>query len=413
MLTDIQRRRGSRDRSQGRSRLHAACSALVAAVLACPVAAGAATLRLDAVVMSGLASPRGLAFGPDGSLYVAEAGSGGNGTTITAGSGQQVSFGRTSGISRLQAGTQERIVSNLPSLANASGGDAAGAHDVAFDESGRLHAVIGLGADPAQRDEELAEEQGAELLGTLVAFDNGDPAIIADLAAFEAANDPDGAGPDSNPFGLVSRGGDFLVTDAGGNDVLSVDGSGTIRSEAVLDPAPNPNFPGLGGPTYQAVPTGAALSADGALLFGQLTGFPFVQDAAQIFSLDSGILSIAASGLTNIIDVAFGIDGTLYALELDSDSLLGSGTTGALYSIGTNGTKELLFSGLQAPTGLAVGAGGRFFVSVDGFSPTNGSVIQLAPVPLPAAFPALLSGLVLLGAWRLRQGAGSPAPTGA
>jgi hypothetical protein len=38
-------------------------------------------------VMSGLVSPRGLSFGPDGGLYVAEAGSGGNGTSIVLGSG--------------------------------------------------------------------------------------------------------------------------------------------------------------------------------------------------------------------------------------------------------------------------------------------------------------------------------------
>jgi glucose/arabinose dehydrogenase len=38
--------------------------------------AGAATTR---VVMSGLDNPRGLAFGPEGALYVAEAGRGGPG----------------------------------------------------------------------------------------------------------------------------------------------------------------------------------------------------------------------------------------------------------------------------------------------------------------------------------------------
>ncbi len=36
------------------------------------------------VYASGLEGPRGLAFGPDGTLYVAEAGLGGNNTSATA-----------------------------------------------------------------------------------------------------------------------------------------------------------------------------------------------------------------------------------------------------------------------------------------------------------------------------------------
>lgn len=383
------------------------CAVLTAfATLVGPVAASAATLRVEDTVMSGLTAPRGLAFGPDRALYVAEAGSGGNGPAITTGSGAQVSFGRTGAITRLHAGTQERIAEDLPSLAGPSGAEAIGPQDLAFDASGMLHALIGLGADPAARDTALSGEDGAELLGTLVAIDGGTPAIVADLAAYEAVNDPDGAGPDSNPFGLASRNGGFLVTDAGGNDVLAIDGAGAIRVEAVLPAAPNPLFPDLGGPTFQTVPTGAAIGPDGALFFGQLTGFPFVRDAAQIFSLDGDGLSIAASGLTNIVDVAFGTDGILYALELDSDSILGPGTTGALYSIGLDGAARLLFGNLEAPTGLAIGAAGEFYVAVNGYSPTDGSVIQLAPVPLPAALPALAGALVLLGAWRSRRSAG-------
>src|ERR687898_508357 len=59
---------------------HLVCATLVAALallatLSTPVAA-ASTVT---VVMSGLDNPRGLAFGPQGALYVAEAGRGGDG----------------------------------------------------------------------------------------------------------------------------------------------------------------------------------------------------------------------------------------------------------------------------------------------------------------------------------------------
>lgn len=389
----------------GAGRVGAVCLALAFAALTAPIAAEAATLRFDKTVLSGLVNPRGLAFGPDGALYVAEAGRGGDGPAITAGSGQTVFYGETGAVTRWQAGIQQRIAEDLPSLAGAGGNEAAGGpQDVAFGANGVLYALIGLGADPAVRDTGLSGEARAALLGTLVSLGNDTPAVVADLAAFEAANDPDGAGADSNPFGLAARDGGFMVTDAGGNSVLSVDGSGAISVEAVLSPAPNPLFPGFGPPTYQGVPTGAALGLDGSLLFGQLTGFPFPDDAAQVFSIYEGTLSTVASGLTNIIDVAFGTDGTLYALELDSDGLLNPGSTGALYSIGTDGAPKLLFDGLQAPTGLAVGEDGRFFVSVNGYSASDGSVIQLAPVPLPAALPAFMSAFALLGAWRFRRG---------
>lgn len=388
-----------------RIRRRAAGSVLAAAaLLVSPVAARAAPLQFVDAVMTGLLNPRGLAFGPDGALYVAEAGSGGSGTEITSGAGQPVRYGQTGGISRYQNGVQERVVSGLPSLAGPDGAGADGVQDLAFDADGTLHALIGLGADPALRDGALSGDAGSALLGTLVSIESGAPALVADLAAFEAANDPDGGVPDSNPFGLVAQGNGFLAADAGGNDVLAIDGMGAITLKAVLPPSANPLFPGLGGPTYQAVPTGAALGPDGDLFLGQLTGFPFLEGAAQIFSLQGEALSVVAGGLTHIIDVAFGADGTLFALEFDSNGLLNEGSNGALYSIGLDGSSKLLFDDLVNPTGLAIGTNGDLFVSNNGLSPGEGSVVQLAPVPLPAALPVMASGLVLLAGWRLRAG---------
>ncbi|MBP1805206.1 ScyD/ScyE family protein [Rubellimicrobium aerolatum] len=368
-----------------------------------PAVAQATTLRIESTVMTGLANPRGLALGPDGALYVAEAGTGGDLGTVVVSSGTTAGYGLSGGISRFSGGVQERVASGLPSLAGEGGVEGVGPQDIAFDAAGTLHAVVGLGADPAVRSGALGGLPGADLLGTLVAIEGGTPQLVADLAGFEAAEDPDGAGPDSNPFGLVAQGGGFLVTDAGGNSVLTVDGTDAITDLVVLPPAPNP-LP-FGPPVYQAVPTGAALTPAGDLVFGQLTGFPFPPGAAQVFGLSGGTLSVLATGFTNLIDVAAGEDGTLYALELDSDSLLGPGTTGSLYAIDADGAASLLLAGLSSPTGLAVGTAGDIFVTVDGFSATAGRVVRLAPVPLPAALPLLLGALGLLAALRLRPGA--------
>lgn len=359
----------------------------------------AATLRMEATVMTGLANPRGLTFGPDGALYVAEAGSGGTLGTITAGTGP-AGFGLSSGISRYFAGLQTKVAAGLPSLAGADGAEATGVQEVAFDAGGVMHAVIGLGAAPDQRGL-LSGIAGAEMLGTLVTFGSGAPVILADLAAHEAANDPDGGVPDSNPYGLAWGPGGFIVTDAGGNTLLQVAPDGAVQTLAVAAPIPNP-LP-FGPPVMQAVPTGVAIGPDGTPVFGELTGFPFAPGTAEILGLTGGALSTLATGFTNLIDVAFGADGTLYALELDSDSLLGPGTTGSLYSVGSDGVRTLLFGGLDTPTGLAIGADGSFFVAVNGYSNGGGEVIRLSPVPLPGALPALAGGLGLLIGWRRRS----------
>src|SRR5262245_2061237 len=88
-----------------------------------------------ACVMSGLDNPRGLAFGPQGALYVAEAGRGdigeGDGPCATAPGGTQVCYGATGAVSRLWRGEQTRVATGLPSFATAAG-RAQGPNDIAL-----------------------------------------------------------------------------------------------------------------------------------------------------------------------------------------------------------------------------------------------------------------------------------------
>src|SRR5436305_9502010 len=84
------------------------------------------------VVASNLDNPRGLAFGADGALYVAEGGTGGNGTCVKGPEGDDVCYGTTGAITRIQGGKQERIATGLPSLAAKDGSGATGATDVSL-----------------------------------------------------------------------------------------------------------------------------------------------------------------------------------------------------------------------------------------------------------------------------------------
>src|SRR5438132_14309987 len=66
------------------------------------------------VLASGLDSPRGLAFGPEGALYVAEAGRGGTGPCLNSPEGGQACYGASGAVTRIWRGTQQRLATGLP-----------------------------------------------------------------------------------------------------------------------------------------------------------------------------------------------------------------------------------------------------------------------------------------------------------
>jgi hypothetical protein len=88
--------------------------ALLAATLATLVVSSAAAAASVTTVMTGLDNPRGLAVGPEGALYVAEAGRGGPGPCVVL-RGTPQCYGPTGAASRLWHGVQERIATGLPS----------------------------------------------------------------------------------------------------------------------------------------------------------------------------------------------------------------------------------------------------------------------------------------------------------
>ena len=75
------------------------------------------------VVADGLDNPRGIGFGPDGALYVAESGSGGPGPCVAGGpEGGETCFGRTGAVTRITKHSQHRVLTGLPSLAEPGAG---------------------------------------------------------------------------------------------------------------------------------------------------------------------------------------------------------------------------------------------------------------------------------------------------
>ncbi len=245
-----------------------------------------------------------------------------------------------------------------------------GVNGVAALGSGEAVAVTGGSLDPGQ------------ILPTsrkLFRVSAGAVRELADLWAFEQSANPDGtwnqsAIPiESNPFDVaVLNGGQVLVADAAGNDVLLVETNGAIDWVAVLTPVSTP------GP--EPVPTSVAVGRDGAYYVGELTGFPGTSGLSRVWRIAPGsrrvlcpsaACSVVAGGFTSIMDLAFGPDGTLYVVEFDEAGWLGiegngfaktpaGGTVNACNVV--TGACSVKASGLSLPTAIAVTRDGAIWV---------------------------------------------------
>jgi hypothetical protein len=307
--------------------------------------------------MTGLLNPRGLAFDNHGSLYVAEAGSGGTAPCAVFSDGMTKCYGATGRISRLRHGRQEVVAAGLPSNAPAGGNAATGPHNITF-TGGHLSVTDGLGANPL--DPTIAPFR-ARGQGRLIKV-HPNPRhpnhwrVGTDIAAFEAAHNPVGP-PDSNPYGIWGRGGHRVVTDAGGNDLLAVHGN-HVRLIATFPSRPERNT--------DSVPTTVTRGPDGAFYVGELSGGPFEVGAANVYRVAGGQANVFCSGFTAVISIAFGPDGHLYVLQFAS----GPGLTGPgiLYRIDAGCTKTPVLTDLFTPGGLAFDRNGHVYV-------TQGSIL--------------------------------------
>jgi hypothetical protein len=359
-------------RPSRRGHLVAVLAALLALVLTAPVASAQPSIR---VVAEGLDNPRGITIAPSGSIWVAEAGRGGDAACFPGPEGTDVCLGDSGAISRVfRRGGFERIVTGLPSIAAPDGSAAIGPSDVGF-ANNRLYATQGLGADPAVR-ESLPEF--ASIAGHLLRIKRADGTwtAVADIAGFEAAENPDGGLPDSNPNGLLARGRGWTVADAGANALFRVRPNGSIRTLAVF---PDREVAGPTGPvTVQAVPTTVVRRGD-RYYVGQLTGAPFVPGAANVWSVPvgGGEPEVWAEGFTNIIDIALGPNGSLYVLEISHVGIF-NGFTGGLYRVDRDGDKHLLLTEpLFAPGGLVVDGDGSLLITNCGVCPGGGQVLRV------------------------------------
>jgi hypothetical protein len=358
---------------------------LLVAVSVVALASPATAAQVEKVA-GGLDNPRHLAFGGD-DLYVAEAGRGGAGPCFPGPEGTPVCVGATGAVTVVDDdGDQRRLVEGLASLANeGTGAHAIGPHGIYVKGE---HGVLVTNGGPlfANRDELAAVNPVADLFGWVLRIKH-DESIerLADIWAFERDNNPHPEAVDSNAVDVLVDGRRLVVADAGGNTLLKATKHGAVELLTVFADRLVPDPFGSGQIPMQAVPTGVVKGPHGDYIMSQLTGFPFPVGAANVYRVDrkTGEAEVFASGFTNIMDLAFGEDGTLWVLEIDHDSLLtpiGPSSDGAIFAVDENGQKKQLTldpGTLTHPGGITVGEDGALYVTNNAEVAGEGEVLRI------------------------------------
>lgn len=244
---------------------------------------------------------------------------------------------------------------------------------------------------------------------------DGDVEEFADLFGFEEKRNPHPAEIDSNAFDVADLGGgQALVADAGGNDLLKVNKHGKVKLVAVLPdelvstenvkglagcPDPNPEFafvcelpPML---PAEPVATSVAIGPDGAYYVGELKGFPAPTDASRVWRIApnarnadcarSPLCAVAFEGFTSVIDLAFGPDGRLYVAQIDDASWAAvefglGGLGGSVHACDLEARScEEVVSGVPILTSIAFRSDDSLWGAIWALVPGLADVVELTP----------------------------------
>ena len=362
-------------------------AAVVFVLLCAPLMVGALPARAAAasvsVVATGLNNPRGLHFGPDGQLYVAEGGLGGTAMNtvgqclqVPAPVGPYTSGGNSASVSRVNTatGAVTRIATNLPSSQTSMnlGGFVSGVADVAFVRGALYVMTSGAGCSHG-----LA---GTDNVILRVKAD-GSVTQVADLSAFlrahpvanpEPSTPPGDFEPDGTWYGMAVLDGSLYALEPNSQQLDRIETNGHIAR--VVDFSTR-----FAAPADWRGPS-SIVRAGGAFYVGTLMPFPITQGSAQIFKVTpGGHFESVAGGLTTVLGVATDSAGRLYALEMSNAGGFPRPGTGDVVRINRDGSRQTIASGLNLPTAMTFGPDGNLYISNQGFGfpPGAGEIVKV------------------------------------
>src|SRR5881397_900673 len=331
------------------------------------------------VFATGLNNPRGLKFGPDGNLYVAEGGIGG--ADSTEGCCEQVIppvgpyTGSVTGsrISKIDAnGNRTTAVDNLPSsqTSAATGNLISGAADVAF-IGNTLYILMG-GAGCSHGVPQVPEMPN----GVLRVNADGTTELIANLSAFVMAfpvahPEPDDFEPDGTWYSMIAVGGNLYAVEPNHGELDKITPEGQISRVSDISASQG-----------HIVPT--AIAYRGNFYVGNLNTFPVVPGSSKIYKITpSGNVSVFAEGLTAILGVVFHGRARMYVLETSTAAGDPTPFTGKVIRVDPSGHQTEIASGLFFPTGMTLGPDGALYVSNVGFGPPPVGLGHVLKITVP------------------------------